>query len=107
MPAARRRTIRALAAAISQGALCLDPGADRDEATARLVQIPGIGPWTAQYVALRALGDPDVLMFSDLGVRRGARALDLPADPGELQQHARKAWAPWRSYATVRLWRHA
>jgi AraC family transcriptional regulator of adaptative response / DNA-3-methyladenine glycosylase II len=107
MPVARRRTIRALAAAVADGSLCLDPGADRDDVTARLVQIPGIGPWTAQYVALRALGNPDVLMSSDLGVRRGAAALDLPADPDALRQHAQHAWAPWRSYATVRLWRHA
>jgi AraC family transcriptional regulator of adaptative response / DNA-3-methyladenine glycosylase II len=46
-------------------------------------------------------------MTTDLGVRRGARALDLPTDPGQLRQHAEQAWAPWRSYATVRLWRHA
>jgi AraC family transcriptional regulator of adaptative response / DNA-3-methyladenine glycosylase II len=107
MPAARRQTIRALATAIAEGTLRLDPGADRNEAAARLVAIAGIGPWTAQYVALRALGDPDVLMVSDLGVRRGARALDLPVDPLALQHHAQQHWAPWRSYATIRLWRHA
>jgi AraC family transcriptional regulator of adaptative response / DNA-3-methyladenine glycosylase II len=107
MPEARRRTIRALATAVADGTLHLDPGADRAETEARLLQIPGIGPWTAQYVALRALGDPDVLMPADLGVRRGATALGLPADPGALAKHAHDTWAPWRSYATIRLWRHA
>ena len=102
MPAARRATIRALATAVADGRLRLDPGADRDETHARLLEIPGIGEWTARYVALRALGDPDVLMDTDLGVRRGAAALGLPSD---LAGHAREHWAPWRSYATVRLWR--
>jgi AraC family transcriptional regulator of adaptative response / DNA-3-methyladenine glycosylase II len=107
MPAARRRTLRALAEAVATGRLHLDPGADRAETEARLLQIPGIGPWTAQYVALRALGDPDVLLATDLGVRRGAAALGLPDDPVTLAAHASKHWAPWRSYATIRLWRLA
>src|SRR5690606_14255218 len=71
MPSARRRTIRALATAVAEGRVCLDPGADRKETQQRLLEIPGVGAWTAQYVALRALGDPDVLMTTDLGVRRG------------------------------------
>jgi AraC family transcriptional regulator of adaptative response / DNA-3-methyladenine glycosylase II len=107
MPAARRRTLRLVAEAVADGRLHLDPGADRAETEARLLEIPGIGPWTAQYVALRALGDPDVLLASDLGVRRGAKALGLSDDSAQLSEHARHAWAPWRSYATIRLWRHA
>jgi AraC family transcriptional regulator of adaptative response / DNA-3-methyladenine glycosylase II len=107
MPAARRRTIRSLAIAVAEKRLCLDPGADRDETIAHLLELPGIGPWTAQYVTLRALGDPDVLVTTDLGVRRGAAALGLPTDPAALDQHARQHWAPWRSYATLRLWRQA
>ncbi len=95
-----------MAAAVAEGRLHLDPGADRAETEARLVELPGIGAWTAQYVAIRALGDPDVLLPTDLGVRRGAAALGLPDDPVELADHARD-WAPWRSYATIRLWRHA
>ncbi len=106
MPAARRNTLLALALAVADGRLHLDPGADRAETEARLLEIPGIGPWTAQYVALRALGDPDVLLQTDLGVRRGAAALGLPADPRNLAAHAARSWAPWRSYATIRLWRH-
>jgi len=107
MPAARRRTLRALAEAVASGRLHLDPGADRPETEARLLEIPGIGPWTAQYVALRALGDPDVLLPTDLGVRRGAASLGLPGDANALAAHAAEHWAPWRSYATIRLWRHA
>jgi AraC family transcriptional regulator of adaptative response / DNA-3-methyladenine glycosylase II len=106
MPAARRRTLHTLAAAVADGRLHLDPGADRMETETQLVELPGIGPWTAQYIALRALGDPDVLLPTDLGVRRGAAALGLPDDPVALATHARD-WAPWRSYATIRLWRHA
>jgi AraC family transcriptional regulator, regulatory protein of adaptative response / DNA-3-methyladenine glycosylase II len=107
MPAARRRTVRALADAVASGRVALDPGADRAETETRLLEIGGIGPWTAQYVALRALGDPDVLLPTDLGVRRGAAALGLPSDPAGLAAHAHDHWAPWRSYATIRLWRHA
>ena len=106
MPAARRRTLRALASAVAAGELELDGGADRDSAEAQLLTLPGIGPWTAGYVALRALGDPDVFLATDLGVRRGAAALGLPDDPRALAEHARR-WRPWRSYALIRLWRHA
>ena len=60
MPVARRTTLRTLAEAVAGGTLHLDPGADRAETEARLLAISGIGPWTAQYVAMRALGDPDV-----------------------------------------------
>jgi AraC family transcriptional regulator of adaptative response / DNA-3-methyladenine glycosylase II len=105
MPAARRQTLRTLSAAVADGTLRLDPGADRAELRGSLLAIPGVGPWTAQYVALRALGDPDVLLPTDLGVRRGAAALGIPDDPAGIAAHA-LAWAPWRSYATIRLWRH-
>jgi AraC family transcriptional regulator of adaptative response / DNA-3-methyladenine glycosylase II len=105
MPVARRLTLRRLATEIAEGRLSLDPPASRDEVWPKLVEIPGIGPWTAQYVAMRALRDPDVLLATDLGVRRGAIALGLPDDPVRLAAHAAQYWAPWRSYATIRLWR--
>jgi AraC family transcriptional regulator, regulatory protein of adaptative response / DNA-3-methyladenine glycosylase II len=106
MPAARRETIRALARAVAGGDLDLDPGAERAETERRLTELPGIGPWTASYIALRALGDPDVFLPTDLGVRRGAGRLGLPEDPKTLDEYARR-WSPWRSYATIRLWRQA
>ena len=106
MPARRRETLRAVAAAVAGGTLDLDPGADRAETAARLRALPGIGAWTADYVALRALSDPDVFLPTDLGTRRGAAALGLPGDPAALAAHAAANWAPWRSYAVVRLWSH-
>ncbi|MDP9797724.1 AraC family transcriptional regulator of adaptative response / DNA-3-methyladenine glycosylase II [Catenuloplanes nepalensis] len=105
MPVARRETLRALARAVADG-LVLDPGGDREEITARLTALPGIGAWTAGYVALRALGDPDVLLPTDLAVRKGARALGLPHTPAALAARAEQ-WRPWRSYALIRLWRAA
>jgi AraC family transcriptional regulator of adaptative response / DNA-3-methyladenine glycosylase II len=104
MPAVRRTTIRAVAAAVAAGKLDLEPGADRDDAVARLTEIPGIGTWTAGYVAMRAIGDPDVFLPTDLAARRGAAALGLPDTPVELAAHAER-WRPWRSYALIRLWR--
>jgi AraC family transcriptional regulator, regulatory protein of adaptative response / DNA-3-methyladenine glycosylase II len=103
MPASRRRTVRALAAALADGTLLLDAGVDREAALGRLRRLPGIGPWTAGYVALRALGDPDVLLADDLGVRRAATALGLPDDSAALRARGQR-WGPWRSYATHHLW---
>ena len=98
LPRARAATIRRVSEAVGAGELILDPGAHRDAVRRELLTIAGIGPWTADYVAMRALADPDVLMTGDLGVRRSAAALDV--DLG-----ARTArWAPWRSYATHHLW---
>ncbi|WP_394328330.1 DNA-3-methyladenine glycosylase family protein, partial [Couchioplanes caeruleus] len=96
----------ALAEAVADGKLDLEPGADREEAVARLRELPGIGAWTAGYVAMRAIGDPDVFLPADVAVQRGARALGLPSDPPALAAHAER-WRPWRSYALMRLWRSA
>jgi AraC family transcriptional regulator of adaptative response / DNA-3-methyladenine glycosylase II len=103
LPAARRGALRALAVAVAEGAVSLDPGADRREAERRLCALPGIGPWTAAYVAMRALGDPDAFLPTDLGVRQAARRLGLPASPAELTAYAER-WRPWRAYATMYLW---
>ena len=103
MPTARRATVRALAVAMATGRLDLGIGADREEARARLLEIPGIGPWTAGYISLRALGDPDVLLTGDLGIRKAAQALGLPSEPAALAAHGSR-WAPWRSYANHHLW---
>ncbi|MGC4852896.1 DNA-3-methyladenine glycosylase 2 family protein [Micromonospora sp. DT4] len=104
MPVRRRETIRGLARAVLDGTVDLAPGGDREETIRRLLALPGIGPWTANYLAMRALGDPDVLLDSDLAIRRGAAALGLPDTT--LDAHAER-WRPWRSYATIRLWRAA
>jgi len=106
MPAARQATIRGLARAVVDGTVDLDLGADREELVASLVALPGIGAWTAGYVAMRAAGDPDVFLPTDLAVRRGARSLGLPDTPKALEAHA-ASWRPWRSYALIRLWRNA
>jgi AraC family transcriptional regulator of adaptative response / DNA-3-methyladenine glycosylase II len=106
MPAARRETIRGLARAVADGDIDLEPGADRAEAERRLTALSGVGPWTAGYVAMRGIGDPDVFLATDLGARRGAAALGLPDDPKTLETYADR-WRPWRSYALIRLWRSA
>ena len=103
MPESRRRALRALSAAVADGTVVLDRGAERAEAVARLQELPGIGPWTASYVAMRALGDPDVFLAGDLGVRKAAARLGLPEGERDLAEHARR-WSPWRSYAVMHLW---
>jgi AraC family transcriptional regulator of adaptative response / DNA-3-methyladenine glycosylase II len=103
LTAARQRAVSELARRLASGGLVLDPGADREEARRKLLEIPGVGPWTATYVALRALGDPDVFPAEDLGLRRAARRLGLPDDARGLARHAEQ-WRPWRSYAAHHLW---
>lgn len=106
MPVGRRETLRGLARAVTDGTVDLAPGVDREEAVRRLLALPGIGPWTANYLAMRAFGDPDILLSTDLAVRRGAAALGLPDNQQTLDGYADR-WRPWRSYATIRLWRAA
>jgi len=103
MPASRQRTLRALVEALSQERLSLDPGCDREESLAVLGGLPGFGPWTLGVIAMRALGDPDAFPAADLGVRRAAGSLGLPASPARLQMHS-QVWRPWRAYAVQYLW---
>ncbi|MBO0774373.1 MAG: DNA-3-methyladenine glycosylase, partial [Actinobacteria bacterium] len=98
-----KTTLRTLVAALAGGDIDLGPGADRDRARARLAELPGIGPWTVETIAMRALGDPDAFIPGDLGVRLAARDLGLPHTPGALTRHAAR-WRPWRSYAVQYLW---
>ncbi len=98
-PARRTAAVVGLAAALA-GGLAVDAGRDPAAFRADLTALPGIGPWTAGYLAMRVLGDPDELLPDDLGVRRGAAALGITDLPG----HAAR-WAPWRSYAALHLWR--
>jgi len=99
VPAARARTILALSRALAAGELDLAPGADVDATLAGLRAIPGIGEWTAQYVAMRALAWPDAFPHTDLGVMK---ALKL-TDPRRVLAAA-EAWRPWRAYAVMYLW---
>ena len=95
MPAVRARTIAAVATAVAEGTLELHAGADRETSRAGLLAIRGVGPWTADYVLMRAVGDPDVYLHTDLGVRQAVRRM-RPFSAG--------ACAPWRSYLTHQLW---
>lgn len=103
MPAARSRALAGACSALASGAVVLDTGADRVGALEALGRLPGIGPWTRAYVAMRGLGDPDVLPASDLGVRRAVEASGFSARPAAIEELGH-AWRPWRSYATAHLW---
>jgi AraC family transcriptional regulator of adaptative response / DNA-3-methyladenine glycosylase II len=110
MPARRRHTLQALARLLADGELAIDPGSDRAELRARLLALPGIGPWTVEYIAMRALCDPDAFLPTDLGVRRALEALSRadPAlsggcSPREAERLAER-WRPWRAYALQHLW---
>jgi AraC family transcriptional regulator of adaptative response / DNA-3-methyladenine glycosylase II len=105
-PTARTSAIVEVARRLASGELVLDAATPLSESRARLLALPGVGVWTAGYLAMRALGDPDTLLEGDLVIRRSAEQLGLPASPRELAQHARR-WSPWRSYACLHLWRAA
>ena len=103
MPASRRETLLAVARLLASGELDLGVGADWEQARARLGAVRGIGPWTVETVAMRALGDPDAFVPGDLGVRGAAGALGLPTSPAALTARA-ETWRPWRAYAVQHLW---
>jgi len=105
-PATRIRAIVGAAAALASGEVALTVGDDPDAQRAALLSLPGVGPWTADYVRMRVTGDPDVFLPGDLAVRRGAASAGLPAAPRPLEGWATRA-APWRSYLTAHLWRAA
>ncbi len=113
MPRSRALALTGLASSLASGELVLDPGAERDRAEAALLALPGIGPWTASYIRMRALSDPDALLPSDVGVLDAlARLGAVPAGSGPAARGraARAAaalaenWRPWRSYAVHHLW---
>ena len=98
MPAARAETIRVLARAVAVGELELAPSAPFETTRRRLGAIPGIGDWTVEYVAMRALRDPDAFPAGDLGLRRA-----LGVSPREVSAWGER-WRPWRAYAALHLW---
>jgi AraC family transcriptional regulator of adaptative response / DNA-3-methyladenine glycosylase II len=104
LPGARVRALQALAAAVRDGVL--DLGGPADEVAAGLQALPGFGAWTAQYVALRALGEPDAFPAADLVLRRMASVDGTPLTTRALAGRA-EAWRPWRGYAVLHLWRAA
>jgi AraC family transcriptional regulator of adaptative response / DNA-3-methyladenine glycosylase II len=105
-PANRVATIIRVADAVASGRLRLDVETPAAELREQLLALPGVGPWTADYLAMRALGNPDSFLETDLVIRQRAEALGLPSAPRALAARA-EAWAPWRSYASLHLWRRS
>ncbi|MET7907290.1 AlkA N-terminal domain-containing protein [Streptomyces avermitilis] len=103
MPRTRRTTFTTLVRQLAEGGLHLGVESDWEETRARLLSLPGFGPWTADVIAMRALGDPDAFLPTDLGIRRAAQELGLPSTPAALTARA-AAWRPWRAYAVQYLW---
>lgn len=104
IPARRAAALVGMAAAVADGRVALDPGVDRDATEQALLALPGIGPWTASYIAMRALGDPDAFLAGDLGVRHAVERLGHAGDARTLTTLAQR-WRPWRAYAAIHLWR--
>ena len=103
VPAARHEALVGLARALEVGEVVLDSGADRDRVRHQLLSLAGIGPWTASYVVMRALGDPDAFLSTDLGVRRALARIGSTGGPRGIEARAER-WRPWRSYAVQHLW---
>jgi len=100
---ARAATLRALSQAVAEGRLDLSAAADRERTGAALLQLPGFGPWTVAYLAMRALRDPDAIPITDLGIRRALDRLGIAAAPRRRMARAER-WRPWRAYAAMHLW---
>jgi AraC family transcriptional regulator of adaptative response / DNA-3-methyladenine glycosylase II len=101
VPRARGRALTGFAAAVAAGAVVLDRSRPREEVRSDLLALSGIGPWTADYLAMRALDEPDAFLPTDVGVRRAATLLGVGLDEVLL---ASERWRPWRSYALMHLW---
>ncbi len=102
-PAGRRETLQTLAVRLANGQIRIDDGSDPTEALTQLLDIRGIGPWTAGYVAMRGFHDPDALPPGDAGVCRALKALGHPNDPRSVAVMQQR-WRPWRAYAALQLW---
>jgi AraC family transcriptional regulator of adaptative response / DNA-3-methyladenine glycosylase II len=102
LPLARATTIHTLATHVADGSLVIEPEADVRLLTRQLLDLPGVGPWTAEYIVMRAVHWPDAFPASDLVLRRSAGNLS----PAKLL-HAAEQWRPWRAYAAMHLWSRA
>jgi 3-methyladenine DNA glycosylase/8-oxoguanine DNA glycosylase len=105
IPRTRAATIRALAAAVVRGEPVLDASCGTEAAVERLCAIPGIGAWTAQYIAMRGLSEPDAFPAGDLGVRKALGNGDGPLSVAAVERLS-APWRPWRAYAVMHLWNH-
>jgi AraC family transcriptional regulator, regulatory protein of adaptative response / DNA-3-methyladenine glycosylase II len=103
IPRARAAALRSLAAAVRDGRLRFDAALGLEEAVERICAIPGFGPWTANYIAMRALGEPDAFPETDIGIRRALGSPTTLAPVSCVRERAEK-WRPWRSYAVIYLW---
>jgi AraC family transcriptional regulator of adaptative response / DNA-3-methyladenine glycosylase II len=104
MPQARRMALSSLAAAVVADPLIFGPRRSLDEAIAQLRSLPGIGEWTAQYIAMRELREPDAFPAADIGLMRAmSDASGVRPSPAALLAHAER-WRPWRAYAALHLW---
>ncbi len=103
LPRSRRTTLTTLVSSLADGTLKLGIDSDWEQARAQLKALPGFGPWTVEVIAMRALGDPDAFLPTDLGIRRAAQELGLPSTPAAFTARA-AAWRPWRAYAVQYLW---
>lgn len=103
MPRSRGRGLTGMAAALAAGEIVLDPSADAAAIRRKLLALPGIGAWTASYVEMRGLGDPDAFLASDLGVRQALERLGEDGSPGSAAALAER-WRPYRAYALQHLW---
>jgi 3-methyladenine DNA glycosylase/8-oxoguanine DNA glycosylase len=99
LPKARAESIRGFARAVCDQRIRFDEAVSSQEMIGRMCELPGIGPWTANYIAMRALGDPDAFPASDLGLLKAAR-MSAPRKLADLAER----WRPWRSYAAMYLW---
>jgi AraC family transcriptional regulator of adaptative response / DNA-3-methyladenine glycosylase II len=104
IPSTRARTIRELARAAANGELTLDTPTEIEETGSCLANLTGVGPWTTQYIAMRALHEPDAFPASDLGLRKAISNGEATMTGAQLERLA-KAWRPWRAYAAMHLWR--
>jgi AraC family transcriptional regulator of adaptative response / DNA-3-methyladenine glycosylase II len=102
-PRRRNAAIVEVAEALADGTIEMHVGRDPAELRAELLELPGIGPWTADYALMRVLGVPDLLLTGDLALRKGAAAVGIGDNVAGLMQRA-QAWRPWRSYAGMYLW---